>query len=1236
MSDKSEVGTDQPEYVVGIGASAGGLEAIQALVDCLPKTLDNVCLVINQHLSPDYKSMLVELLSRKTDLAVEHVENGQALQSNRIYIAPPSDDVVVKDGQFQFRKPLDVGAHPSADVLFASLAKAYGPKSAGVILSGTGKDGTRGLTAISKIGGLTIAQDPVTAKYDGMPQSAIGSGIVSHVLPPGKIGSQLMKLLNSSTHPVEAEVSNEIPEAEEAFTQIFQLLEHRIGTDFSDYKSSTLNRRLQKRIQERHFSSEEEYLSYIKRHPEELDQLFEAMLIGVTEFFRDPEAFNALEETVKTIINNKKENELIRIWIPGCATGEEAYTLAMILSQQLADSNKRLSLQIFATDIDMKALQVARQGRYQVSALKRVPSQYRRRFFKKLNDTTYEVDKDIKKLVLFSRHDVTANPPFLRLDLITCRNLLIYFNTDLQKKVLPLFYYALNSKGYLMLGKSENVGKLQNLFSTTSSPYKIFQKKGTAKNIPLKFPQLRPHTPPGLNPAITEDSAGSDLSIKDMVKETLFNDYGHPFVVIDDRLDIVEINGDISKFVKFKPGNATLNLSRLMIPELQIEVRSISTLAINNMRNTIGHIRKLGTGEGASFVRLSVRPLLYAQPNNPYFLVIFETLDLDKKILQIANVKDEITDTPRTLELEHELDATKEHMNSLLEELETSNEELQALNEEMQASNEELQASNEELETSNEELQATNEELENAYSEIREAQDHIIQQKTELERAADNQSTLLNNTLVGFILIDRDYRVITSNKTARKMYKDIFGTQISENSSYMKALPDNLFAAFHKNFKHALRGKQLVTEETYEDSKGTKHYFDVNYTPVKKSLKEKEARYIAVSFVDMTHRRKAQLDLIDSNRELEEEKQFMSSLTENLPGFVWTTDPKGGFIYCNKQLLAFTGLEQGEFEHSGLKNIVHEDDWKATERIRAEALKNSKPMAIEHRIRRKDGSYKWYLTVADAVKDKDGKVRMWVGSSIEVEDLKKQQEMETRVEKLKSEQEELIRVNKVKDEFIGIASHQLRSPATAVKQYLELVIQGYGGPLSDKQDKYLHIAHDSNERQLTVINDLLKTAQLDASDYKVHSKRQNIHDMLEKIIDEFEPVLAMKDQIIKLTCPKDLTAKMEPDDMKLAVVNLIENAIKYSHPGEKIEVKVVQADHHIRIMVKDRGVGIDSENHSRIFDKFSRIDNELSDTVYGSGLGLYWVKRIVELHNGQVEVNSKLNQGSTFTVVLPV
>jgi len=867
--------------IIGIGASAGGLNPIKELVGNLPADIKECAIIIAQHVSPNYKSMLVELIARETELQVREVQNGANIEVNAIYTTPPDNNITLENGKFVLSRPSKTMARPSIDLLFQSLADSFQQNCTGIILSGTGKDGTKGIAAIKEAGGITIAQEPSTAKYDSMPQTAIDSGKVDFILPPGIIGSELMHILSD---PESYYVEEPTDEDTAGVGKVLSLLTERIGTDVKGYKTSTINRRLEKRLKEKKFNSIDKYVAYIEEHPQELDGLFESLLIGVTKFFRDSEAFQRIRKVIQGILDRKEKGDIIRLWVPGCASGEEAYTYAIILHEFVSTTYEHVKIQIFATDIDQKALSKARKGIYGRSAVENVPLNLKNKYFTQHGEK-YELSKVIRKLVLFSKHDLTSNPPFLKLDLISCRNLLIYFNAALQSQVIPVFHYALNPNGYLFLGKSEGIGHFKSLFAVQDFKHKIFKKK-TGEEKVSRFPYLKPLQFNG-KPKKGMPESDEPLTVAGMVKETLYNSYEHPYVVVDENLDLVEINGELSHFLQLKSGTASMNVLKLIIQDLQIELRAVLGNVIRKSKTETSNLRKVIVHDkDVRYVRLIGKPVLYSQHHNPLYLLIFEDLKLEKSFISSSEEIQEKADNPRLLELEHELAATKEHMNTLVEELETSNEELQALNEELQASNEELQASNEELETANEELQTTNEELENAYESVRAGKAEIEKQNEIIRQSENNIKTLLNNTLQAFVLLDKNYQIVTFNKTAFSIFQRIFGKGLQKDTSYVDYIPSSEFEGFQEGFQRALQG-ELVFSETQVKSTilDRKIWLDFNYTPV---LDEKadDIEHISVSFMDRTQDKNTLNERNAFFKELQERNRELSEVNAYLENFV--------------------------------------------------------------------------------------------------------------------------------------------------------------------------------------------------------------------------------------------------------------------------------------------------------------------------------------------------------------
>jgi len=952
MANNTNTAAQEVTHIVGIGASAGGLEPLQDLVSNLPDQLDGVVLVIAQHMSPNYRSMLNELLSRKTSLVLAEALDNETLVPGTIYTIQPDHDIEYEGGRFTVRKHESKGPKPSINTLLLSLANNMAPNCTGIILSGTGHDGKEGIVAIKEAGGITIVQDPNTAKYDGMPVSSLNAIQVSYVLSPAQIGRHLLNIIKDPVGFKNEHLPNTTgtrnTDPANHTESILNRLADRMGIDFTGYKRSTINRRIDKRRSELKFDSTKQYLAYIDQHVNELDLLFQSMLIGVTAFFRDFASFHEMEEVLKNIIESKERDQPVRIWVPGCATGEEAYSFAILLHRFLKGALHHYKIQIFATDIDENALATARKGVYPETAMEGVHPGVIDDYFIKRADG-YELIKEVRQMVLFSKHDITSNPPFLRLDLISCRNLLIYFDSSLQSQVIPLFHYALTPYGYLFLGKSETVGNFKNLFISINAKHKIYQKK-EQEGKPAHVPSLRSYylrRPDQRVAANTKrvQPPPADMTVRDMLKETLFSGYEHPYVVIDESLDMVEVMGDVNQYLKIAQGAVSTNLLRLVIKELSIELRAVTTKAIRDNATVNGNLRRITVNNENRFVRLVSKPLVYSRPNRPLYMVIFESLPVNEQYLIGREVDEATTDSPRVIELEHELEATKEHMNTLVQELETANEELQALNEELQSSNEELQASNEELETSNEELQATNEELQIAYTEVRSATEEIERQNAQIKQSENNVTTLLNNTLQAFILIDKDYKVVACNSTAIKLYERIYGNQLTVNHSYVDYVQPLQFERFQQNFRKAMNGHLVSDEELLTDTNGTPIWLSYNYTPAIAEADE-AIEYLSLSFIDITAKK---------NAETERERLF--ALSVDLFAVISTNMD---FVQLNPAWQRLLGIRPEDLLGKTLTQLVHPDDKDLVQKEWQKGQTNQEVIRFECRLQHTLGTYRWF------------------------------------------------------------------------------------------------------------------------------------------------------------------------------------------------------------------------------------------------------------------------------------
>lgn len=1005
-------------YIAAIGASAGGLEALQKLISHIPADIKNVAFVVVQHLSPTYKSMLVQTLSSQTKLEVIEVKDSVVVRERHIYITPPDCEITIKKGKLYLNKTTqNYSPHPSINVLLDSLAADRNRKAIGVILSGTGTDGADGIRAIKTAGGITMAQNPKSAKYNSMPLAAIDTGKVDFVLTPEKIAEQIALLASNDKRKLVRFSAEEI--RNRGYDEIIELLSKETGTDFTNYKHNTIYRRIDKRMAELKLDSVAKYLKYIEKNQTEPEELFNNVLIGVTSFFREPAVFKLLEKQLSTLIDSKADNAPVRVWLPGCSTGEEVYSVAIIIAGLLKKKNRQLPVQIFGTDINEGALITARKAVYTTKSIQQVPADKAKEYFIRHNSHV-EVTKFIRGMVLFSRHDLTHNPPFLKLDLIVCRNLLIYFNSKLQDYVFPVFFSALNPHGYLLLGKSEGIGHFTDLFTPLHRDAKIYQRKGGASFHSIRYTAIKPSETFKRKPPY-------EFSVTEMVKETLYKVFEHPYVVVNDNADIKEISGDVSRYLGLKQGQMNANLFKMAHDDLKIELRSLLNRCLKENKEAISGVRKLATAGKEYLVKIAVRPLLYSESPNEFYLVVFEevkseTIGKTKPVAKAGN-----GNNARVKELELELNATKEDVQNFVERLESANAEFQTVNEELQSSNEELKISNEELETANEELQSTNEEINIAYAELKAANITLEKQEILLRKSEVNILALLNNNLQMSVLIDSDYKIIAFNELAVKTFKAVSNVQLAEGENFEKLISRKEFAAFIVDFKNALKGKAVTAERTIKDKLKNEKTYAFNFTPV--SNGDKKIDCISFSMVEITEFRKTKLELDRSEAEIER-LSYVASHSNNA---VIIANNHGCIEWVNNSFSKLTGYTFDEVKGKKPGDILQgkETDEETVKRI-SERLKKHLPSPSEVILNyTKSGDPIWISSDITPI-FKDGKLINFISFMTDLTDL-------IAAKELKKEQEVLLQRQQL---FNAIAKYFPNGVIGIINQDLNYVFVG--------------------------------------------------------------------------------------------------------------------------------------------------------------------------------------------------
>jgi two-component system, chemotaxis family, CheB/CheR fusion protein len=748
--------------VVGIGASAGGLEAIEGFFANTPSEI-KIAFVIIQHLAPEHKSIMGSLLKKYTNLKVTEVCDGTKIEPGCVYLNPPNRDVSIMNGRLLLSEPAQArGMRLPIDYFFRSLAEDRSDKSICIILSGTGTDGTLGLKAIKSACGMAMAQKETQAKYDSMPRSAIDTGLVDYVLPVEKMATTLMKYVK---HPYIGG-PKKVPTAKEKFEnylqKIFMLIRSTTGHDFSQYKINTIRRRIERRMAVHQINKISEYVAYLQKNPAEIKTLFKDLLITVTNFFRDTKAFKALnEKVVLPMVKAKPPETAIRVWVPGCATGEEAYSVAILFAEAMKLLNKHFIVQIFATDIDAEAIEYARMGVYPDSIAADVSVERLKKHFLK-EENAYRVKKQIREMVVFATQNLVKDAPFSKLDLVCCRNVLIYMNTALQKRILPLFHYTLNPGGYLFLGTSETIGEFADLFSPADLKWKIFKRKQATATLGLDRPAL------ALN-RLTGEAANeakqrfepTPANIRQLAERTILRDYAPPCVLIDEEFEVLYFNGDTDKYLSMPVGEPTFNLLKIAREDIRYKLSTLVHRSIKERKPAKCKDAKIMYDGNVSPINIVIKPVSDPSMKNEFMMVLFET---PKRPAELRGKRKQLSGRaidPRVAALEQELQSTKEYLQTTIEELETSNEELKSTNEELQSTNEELETSREELQSTNEELETVNAELQNKVEQLSETNDDL--------------NNLLGCTEIATLFLDEDVKVKRFTPRAAQIFKLISG-----------------------------------------------------------------------------------------------------------------------------------------------------------------------------------------------------------------------------------------------------------------------------------------------------------------------------------------------------------------------------------------------------------------------------------------------------------------------------
>jgi two-component system CheB/CheR fusion protein len=749
--------------IVGIGASAGGLEAMEEFFLHMPPS-SGMAFVVVSHQHAGHVSLLPSLLRRCTAMSVVEATDGMAVEANRVYLAPGGTNLGILHGTLHLMEPASQERVPlPIDYFLRSLAEDRKQGAVGIILSGTGTDGTLGLRAIKAESGMTIAQEPQSAKYQGMPRSAITTGVVDVVQPADQMSESLLAYARNLTRPAQP-LSEQ--DASQTLQKIFILLRDRTGNDFEAYKGNTIHRRIERRMNVHQIANMRQYLRFVQANPSELDALFQELLIGVTSFFRDPQAFDVLvDKGLPSLVKGKPEGATLRVWVAGCSTGEEAYSLAILLREYLTQQKLRLTVQIFASDLDNRAIETARAGLYPVGIAGDLTPERLQRFFTK-EDSRYRVKKEIRDLVVFATHNILTDAPFTKLDLLSCRNLLIYLGTKAQHKLLPLFHYALKPNDILFLGSSETIGGFEHLFTVIDRKWKLFSRTAEPSTLPHleRLPDKLMKETTGTSVEVKRPLLPTrPISIPTLIQKLLVSRYAPPAVVVNARGEVVYIHGHTGAYLEPAPGQPTYHLIEMAREGLQHDLATALRQAAGQEDEVVRHGLRVRADGDVILVNLIVKKITEPEALQGLLLVTFDQVRADKTAAG-KRVPARVAAPVKKQEpgLMRELEFTKQRLQRTIEELQTSNEEEKSTNEELQSTNEELQSTNEEMETAKEELQSLNEELVTVNSELQGKLDALAD-------ASDDLQNLFNSTEVATIFLDNDLRIKRFTAEAKRV-----------------------------------------------------------------------------------------------------------------------------------------------------------------------------------------------------------------------------------------------------------------------------------------------------------------------------------------------------------------------------------------------------------------------------------------------------------------------------------
>ena len=1339
-------------FMVAIGASAGGLQALESFFSNLPDH-PNAAFVVVQHLSPNHRSMMTEILQRKTPMSVNPIEDGMEIESGQVYVLPPSKYLIVKNLRFCLLDSPDSFDYP-IDKFFRSLVQEWKDKTIAILLSGTGSDGTEGIQAISRAGGIGLVQSPETAQFNSMPSSAIPSGLVDEILSPQELAQTVFELIRYSDNFPDSSPEEAVLIDPEQLQTILDILAEKEEIDFSHYKISTLSRRIHHRCALTHNSNLKEYIDLLQDSEEEQKLLRRDLLIGVTQFFRDRPAWEFLESQVlPELIEKLKPQQQLRIWVSACATGEEAYSMAMLVDEAIAKADKEVQVKIFATDIDSDALEITAKGTYPETITNDISPERLEKYFT-FTGEHFRVKRFLREMLIIAPHDLTKNAGFSKMNLVSCRNVLIYMQPQLQQHVLRLLHFALASQGILLLGSSETLGDLSEEFSTLQAKWKIFRKR---RNTTLSVGQITRQPIVNQIPTSSRTKVRTDRQLDRLLSEVFkycLNKQPLTCLLVNQDNQLLRVFYNAAQLLEFPVGEAILDVTEIVNPGLRLPLSTALHRARRERQSVLYTGIKIDRGGEGLNVSLRVSSQAENSALGDYLIVVLEieTPLVSPPPAMRFDIDEEAAN--QLTELEYELQQTRENLQVTIEELETTNEEQQATNEELLASNEELQSINEELQSVNEELYTVNAEHQTK-----------IQELTQLNNDIDN---LLRSTDIGVIFLDRRLNIrkftpaatqainIKPNDIGRPIADITNNLELANLSAILQEVIDRQ-ESLEQEVKITSTGEQLLMRvNLYLRENGDNDGVVITFVKIDELKRVQEELHRANSLLENLYiTSPAGLSLHDQNfrylrinqaladiNGFTVEEHIGKTIGEIVPQLSVTIEPilrrviETNQPVCNVQIHGSTpaapnfkrywsasyypvdllngqrgvgsvvvditdrieaekSLKESEAKLLEAQSIANLGNWEISvednfkletaraiwsaelfqiygldpdlsvptfvellefhppedrAKIRsafAQLLGDFTNYSLDLRCDRPDGETRYLNSIGRASCDEEGRVIKLYGTVMDITDRK---QIEAELIRQNRALEEAIAVaqaadsaNQAKSNFLANMSHEIRTPMNAIISVAQLLEQT---ELDDEQRELVEILKSNDKKLLTLIDDILDLSKIEAKELKLNPQKFALELLTLNILHNFAPQAKEKGIELTYELSPTLPQWLIGDDFRLQQVlsNLINNALKFTAQGKikiiinpEAETSTEYTDSiKIRFMVEDTGIGIAEAQQEKLFQPFTQADNSTTRRYGGTGLGLTISRRLVELMNGTIGVESAVGQGSTFWFTLPL